>query len=273
MPRSAAESPLSYRNLRVLVGPALCVHWASTLNEWRLDRLDIALSDALVRSESRYRVGPLRDLTNQCRQWLAGSVPSQQTVDQLDDALPQTPSASALRNHSFWLLFAMPVRYETIDRVFRELPRSHQATLFPHRAGPAGDAQRLHNVSSLEIDWFNEVGDWPALTALTAGVWEARITRLMGTGPMLARQTRLLFPRVVANTPVLYVRWPHLARLYQDQIWYDEGLSDYTDCAWTLLPQEVADAAEKARARGVALPPEKWVDRRPLAYDGTTPWG
>jgi hypothetical protein len=262
MPPYSTTSPLKEIAIRQLVGSACFVGSAITSGlEWNTTELEKIFENRMA---GKY--------TGRYRKMLQGIVPSNSICKLIQKG--KNGELTKWRNHPYWMLLTNT--FSDIDylNLYQNSMYLNWASVYPqmflctNREFLSNDTYRYwedtnynefsgHELSSedLRFDLFARYTAWAR---------EAREANYLQPMYQCGKITRLQFPKIVCNSPYLFIRWPLLAELYRNLIWTCPHFlrnTPWFDMQWKELVNEINIEEKIARDNGINLPPKNLFRR------------
>ena len=251
MPAYPRSSVLRDKSIRKMVGSAIYVDIAIAVNK----------EFGTTKLENLVNGRKLGDYTGQYRKMLQGIVPDPTSCKIIQKRTKGGCDLILWRDHPLWSLISQKQSTpDLIEKTLRLVNSSVKKYIwtYPPEAGYNRKSLRMDPSVSL-IKTVAEFNNFDAFLILTAWAKEAHDHKLIRNSYQSAIHTRKLFPRVVCNTPQLFIRWPLLAEQYRKNIW-TAPKSEVSEPWFSMRLDEIADEIdieEKiARENGVNLPPK-----------------
>lgn len=269
MPRARKNSALSEKRLRSLIGPACFVECALAAGRiWDHERLEhfARKGETLQEPIADDQVWRATLETNMFRTMLLNRVPEVSTFRSMEVHLAKgRPKLEEWRGHVLWELLTEIVSHETIMRAFNSISGKHRDCLFIDTVrGKPGDPGLRGSADMSVMRRLYQLGSVDALVALVASAREARLMRILRPHHNAARYSRKVFPKVIARSPHLYIRWRHLALILAERVWCQPTTTEsviWFSADLKALDSEVQACALRSRNSGIQLPPEKLVKK------------
>jgi hypothetical protein len=255
MTRYAKSSFKSDGIVRTLAGSACFAEVAVAAEKWDDCALELLIDpDRWAGYTGIYRKMP------------KGTLPSDMVCRRVKEVLPNC-NIQKWRDHPFWGLLRGPgfnlADVEHALRSIRSDPVRRSVWGNPPDRNQRNSFSRLVPELALIKDIFN-CKQFDALIALTAWARETRALKQHSPAFQSAFFTKAIFAEVVCHTPHLFIRWPLLAEQYKQWIWSSPASDTseaWFDMDWEYLLFEISVEEQKARQRGIKLPPHEIVTR------------
>lgn len=268
MTRHTSDSPASDERLRLLIGAACFSRAAGHVGDWNPARLGRRLHTAWAPLAWGQDVAALDvRLDSAVRQFafmLEGRRPGDRQLDRMARAVGLSSwQLARWRDHPLWSLLTCAVRADAVNAALDRLHGRYRRSVFDDDIVTPG---WIHPRSDLHVDdarRLRKLGGMQGMLTLVALAREAQYVRNVLRRFWTACESRCLFPKWVATTPALYLRWRLLAMVMMERVWVcpmRAGSVRWFHPRLSELDAEVARVARRSRRRGLRLPPEATVE-------------
>lgn len=217
------------------------------------------------------------------RKMVDGIVPTDQTFDAIENKINELvevkiPGISVMfwKYNPLWeVLFSKSTKNKHfgyfIDNLC-DVPEHH--TYLPNKGFYISETIRENETEYIEdnIQSYDDYVSFENLFMTTALARKALSNNQWHLQYRYGLTTRKIFPQAVSSTPQLFIRWPLLAKIYNDTFWSppNEFRGKNWDIAdWRSLESEINAYEKLARASGVQLPPHHVFNRINSRYQQT----